>query len=83
MWDSYLSSSWPPWKNTTAISPFQAKAAPHMIRNYLFNGYRRLGGELIFWIIPFATGFGIYSWAKKYDAHQHSKAGQIASGEHH
>ncbi|KAG5636271.1 hypothetical protein H0H81_008557 [Sphagnurus paluster] len=37
------------------LSPYQAKAAPNMIRNYLFNGYRRLGGELLFWLIPFGT----------------------------
>ncbi|KAG6827012.1 hypothetical protein H0H92_013578 [Tricholoma furcatifolium] len=70
---------------TYTISPFQAKAAPNMIRNYLFNGYRRLGGELLFWLIPFGTGYGIYTWAKSYDHYQNSKAGHIAAGhaEHH
>jgi UcrQ family protein len=41
---------------TTAISPWQTKAAPHWMRNYLFNGYRRISGELIFFGIPFAIG---------------------------
>jgi ubiquinol-cytochrome c reductase subunit 8 len=27
-----------------------------MIRNYVFNGYRRLSGELFFWVIPFSIG---------------------------
>jgi hypothetical protein len=27
-----------------------------MFRNYLFNGYRRIAGELIFWVIPFGIG---------------------------
>ena len=40
----------------TAISPWQTKAAPHWIRNYLFNGYRRISGELVFFGIPFAIG---------------------------
>ncbi|RDB23761.1 Cytochrome b-c1 complex subunit 8 [Hypsizygus marmoreus] len=65
------------------LSPFQSKAAPHMIRSYLFNGYRRLSGELLFFLIPFGTGYGIYSWAKSYDAYQNSKAGHIAAGAEH
>ena len=44
----------------TAISPWQTKAAPHWMRNYLFNGYRRISGELIFFGIPFALG--VCSW---------------------
>ncbi|KAF8063558.1 cytochrome b-c1 complex subunit 8 [Lyophyllum atratum] len=65
------------------ISPNQSRAAPHMIRNYLFNGYRRLSGELVFWLIPFGMGYGLYTWAKKTDAYQNSKAGHIAAGGHH
>ncbi|TFK31798.1 cytochrome b-c1 complex subunit 8 [Crucibulum laeve] len=70
-----------------SISPYQVKAAPHLIRNYLFNGYRRLSGELLFFAIPFALGYGVYAWAKKTDHYQNSKAGHIAAmehgGEHH
>ncbi|KAF9444199.1 hypothetical protein P691DRAFT_678055 [Macrolepiota fuliginosa MF-IS2] len=62
------------------ISPWQTKAAPQMFRTYLFNGYRRLSGELIFWVIPFGIGYGIYSWAKSFDHYQNSKAGHLASG---
>jgi UcrQ family len=40
----------------TAISPWQTKSAPHWMRNYLFNGYRRISGELFFFGIPFALG---------------------------
>jgi ubiquinol-cytochrome c reductase subunit 8 len=81
-----------------AISPFQAKAAPNMLRNYLFNAYRRLSKEFLFFSIPFATGerfplttvsiinldegYGIYAWAKKTDRYQNSKAGHIAAGAH-
>ncbi|KAG6908465.1 hypothetical protein DXG01_004468 [Tephrocybe rancida] len=66
------------------LSPYQAKAAPNMIRSYLFNGYRRLGGELIFWLLPFGAGYGIYSWAKAYDHAHNSKAGHMAAaGENH
>ena len=39
-----------------ALSPFQAKAAPQMLRNYLFNGYRRLSAEALFFMIPFGAG---------------------------
>ena len=27
-----------------------------MIRNYLFNGYRRLSAEVLFFLVPFGTG---------------------------
>ncbi|GLB42975.1 putative ucrQ family protein [Lyophyllum shimeji] len=65
------------------ISAYRAKAAPHMLRNYLFNGYRRLSGELVFWLIPFGMGYGIYTWAKKTDAYHHSKAAHVAAGVEH
>lgn len=40
-----------------AISPFQAKAAPNMFRNYLFNGIRRLTSPAaIIFYIPLAIG---------------------------
>ncbi|KAF8912661.1 cytochrome b-c1 complex subunit 8 [Mucidula mucida] len=39
-----------------SLSPFQSKAAPHWARDYLFNGYRRLSKEAVYWVIPF--GFG-------------------------
>ncbi|CAA7266223.1 unnamed protein product [Cyclocybe aegerita] len=65
------------------ISPWQTKAAPHWIRSYLFNGYRRISGELFFFGIPIAVGYGVYTWAKNYDEYQNSKAGHLASGGHH
>ncbi|KAI4527045.1 cytochrome b-c1 complex subunit 8 [Schizophyllum commune] len=65
------------------ISPYQSKAAPNMIRTYIFNAYRRLSGEAFFFVIPFAIGYGTYAWAKKYDAWQNSKAGHIALGGSH
>ncbi|KAF8241042.1 hypothetical protein L208DRAFT_1420173 [Tricholoma matsutake] len=65
------------------LSPFQSKTAPHMLRNYLFNGYRRISAEAVFFVIPFAIGYGIYAWANSYDAYQNSKAGHIASSGHH
>lgn len=40
----------------TAVSPFQAKAAPHWLRSYIFNGYRRLSGEALFFLVPFGIG---------------------------
>ncbi|KAH6891742.1 cytochrome b-c1 complex subunit 8 [Coprinopsis sp. MPI-PUGE-AT-0042] len=63
---------------TYSISPWQTKAAPGWAKTYLFNFYRRIGGELIFWGIPFGIGYATYSWAKSYDAWQNSKAGHLA-----
>ncbi|EKM78391.1 QCR8 subunit 8 of ubiquinol cytochrome-c reductase complex [Agaricus bisporus var. burnettii JB137-S8] len=61
-----------------AISPWQTKAAPHMFRNYLFNGYRRISSELIFWVLPFGIGYGIYTWGKSRYDWQNTKAGHLA-----
>jgi len=45
-----------PYTCSSAISPWQTKAAPNMFREYLFNGYRRMAGEFKFWAIPFGVG---------------------------
>jgi hypothetical protein len=41
---------------TTALSPFRQRAAKGMITGYIFNGYRRLSSQFIYWSIPFALG---------------------------
>ncbi|KAH9474628.1 hypothetical protein JR316_0013092 [Psilocybe cubensis] len=65
------------------MSPYQTKAAPHWLKSYLFNGYRRISGELFFFGIPIALGYGVYTWAKRYDEWQNSKAGHLALGGDH
>ncbi|TFL04132.1 cytochrome b-c1 complex subunit 8 [Pterulicium gracile] len=60
------------------LSPYQSKAAPNWARNYLFNGYRRISGEVIFWVVPFTLGYGIYTWANKHAAYLDSKQAHIA-----
>jgi ubiquinol-cytochrome c reductase subunit 8 len=40
----------------SALSPYQTKAAPHWLRSYIFNGYRRISGEILFFGIPFVVG---------------------------
>ncbi|TFK29424.1 hypothetical protein FA15DRAFT_677685 [Coprinopsis marcescibilis] len=64
------------------ISPYQTKVAPHWARTYLFNFYRRVGGELLFFGVPIAIGYATYSWAKSHDAYVNSKAGHIAHAAH-
>ncbi|KAF9022347.1 hypothetical protein BDZ89DRAFT_1163294 [Hymenopellis radicata] len=61
------------------LSPFQSKAAPHWARDYLFNGYRRLSKEAIYWVIPFSFGYGVYTWANNYTEYIESKAGHLAA----
>ena len=41
---------------SAGLSPFRQRAAKNMFKNYIFNGYRRLSGELVYWAIPFALG---------------------------
>jgi len=69
------------------------------MKSYLFNGYRRLSGELFFFGIPmaiggsltsnlrpclnFEVGYGVYAWAKSYDEWQNSKAGHLAAAGGH
>jgi len=45
-----------PYTCSSAISPWQTKAAPNMFREYLFNGYRRIASEFKFWAVPFGVG---------------------------
>lgn len=47
--------------SSTALSPWQAKAAPKMLRSYLFNGYRRLSAEALFFLVPFGAGTSTHS----------------------
>ncbi|KAJ7623379.1 cytochrome b-c1 complex subunit 8 [Roridomyces roridus] len=60
------------------LSPYQAKAAPHMLRSYLFNGIRRLS----IYALPIAIPAGIYyyTWnAAVKDYHwRNSKEGHLA-----
>jgi ubiquinol-cytochrome c reductase subunit 8 len=53
-----------------------------MLRTYLFNFYRRASAEALYILVPFGIGYGIYSWARRYDAYLNSKAGHIAMMEH-
>ncbi|KIY49831.1 hypothetical protein FISHEDRAFT_72455 [Fistulina hepatica ATCC 64428] len=64
-----------------------SKTGPHWLRSYIFNGYRRLSQEAFYFLIPATIGYGIYAWAKRYDAWQNSKEGHLAlmekeGGEH-
>ncbi|KAI0701930.1 cytochrome b-c1 complex subunit 8 [Cytidiella melzeri] len=60
------------------LSPLRQRAAHNLFRNYLFNGYRRLAVQVPYWIVPFAIGYGTYTWAKSYDTWQNSKAAHVA-----
>ncbi|KAJ7634169.1 cytochrome b-c1 complex subunit 8 [Mycena polygramma] len=42
------------------LSPYQAKAAPQMFRNYLFNGFRRLSVYALPILVP--AGIYYYVW---------------------
>ncbi|KDQ50207.1 hypothetical protein JAAARDRAFT_186443 [Jaapia argillacea MUCL 33604] len=59
-------------------SPFNQRAAKGALQGYLFNGFRRLSGEVGYWIVPFALGYGIYTWAKRTSEFMDSKAGHLA-----
>ncbi|TFY59601.1 hypothetical protein EVG20_g7728 [Dentipellis fragilis] len=65
------------------VSPFRQRSTHHMFRHYLFNGYRRLASQVPYWIVPVSLGYGLYTWANAHYAWQGSKAGHLASGEHH
>ena len=42
-----------------AMSPWKQRPAHHIIRGYIFNGYRRLSGQFVYWSIPFALGMSL------------------------
>ncbi|KIY70724.1 hypothetical protein CYLTODRAFT_370633 [Cylindrobasidium torrendii FP15055 ss-10] len=64
-----------------ALSSFQGKAGKNWASDYLFNGYRRISQEAVYWVVPFGFGYGIYKWANNYTEYHESKAGMLASGE--
>jgi hypothetical protein len=54
-----LRCSFSVWSSTPsglALSPFRQRGSAHLLRSYLFNGYRRLAAQTPYWIIPFACG---------------------------
>ncbi|KZT04879.1 uncharacterized protein LAESUDRAFT_727454 [Laetiporus sulphureus 93-53] len=61
-----------------SMSPVRQRALGHIFRNYLYNGYRRLSGQFGYWIIPIGFGYGVYTWAKRYDTYINSKAAHLA-----
>ncbi|EIN14510.1 hypothetical protein PUNSTDRAFT_80939 [Punctularia strigosozonata HHB-11173 SS5] len=65
-----------------SVSPFRLRAFKHLLSGYLFNGYRRIAAQAPYFVIPFAAGYGIYAWARKYDEWQRSKDGHIHAMEH-
>lgn len=38
------------------MSPMRQRATHNMFRNWMFNGYRRLSGQVGYFIVPFALG---------------------------
>lgn len=65
-----------------SMSPMRQRAMKHVFSNWLFNGYRRLSGQVGYWIVPFAIGYGTYAWAKKYDTYLNSKAAHVQGHAH-
>ncbi|GBE83550.1 Cytochrome b-c1 complex subunit 8 [Sparassis crispa] len=65
-----------------SVSPFRQRATHHMFRSWLFNGYRRLSGQVPYWIVPALIGYGTYTWANRYDAWQNSKAAHVSGHVH-
>ncbi|OCH88723.1 hypothetical protein OBBRIDRAFT_794969 [Obba rivulosa] len=65
-----------------SLSPMRQRPCKNMFRNYIFNGYRRLSSQFGYWIVPFAIGYGTYTWAKSYDTYLNSKEAHIAGHAH-
>ncbi|KAF5386428.1 hypothetical protein D9757_005823 [Collybiopsis confluens] len=83
-WSSWWGSPFVKQRGITqyTLSPLSAKAGPNWLRNYVFNFYRRVSVEAVYFVVPFALGYSIYTWANHRYAFQNSKAGHIA-GAHH
>ncbi|KAF8556615.1 hypothetical protein OG21DRAFT_1482961 [Imleria badia] len=63
---------------TYTVSPFRQRPTKEIFQGWMFNGYKRLASQVPYWIVPFAIAYGTYTWAKRYDVWQNSKAGHIA-----
>ncbi|KZT50603.1 ubiquinol-cytochrome c reductase subunit 8 [Calocera cornea HHB12733] len=62
-----------------SLSPLQQKAMGDALQSYLFNGYRRLVGQVPYFVIPFGAGYGLYTWANSYATYLESKEGHYAT----
>ncbi|PWN89663.1 putative ubiquinol-cytochrome c reductase complex 11 kda protein [Acaromyces ingoldii] len=62
------------------VSPFQQNAMHGAFRNYAFYGYKRIVAQAPYFAIPFAIGYGIYSWGSKRNAFLNSKEGHRLHG---
>ncbi|KAF8842842.1 hypothetical protein BDN67DRAFT_965286 [Paxillus ammoniavirescens] len=61
-----------------AVSPFRQRGSKNIFQGWMFNGYKRIASQVPYWIVPFAIAYGTYTWAKRYDVWQNSKAGHLA-----
>ncbi|KAK0538637.1 ubiquinol--cytochrome-c reductase subunit 8 [Tilletia horrida] len=62
------------------ISPYQTANMRGAVQTYIFYGYKRIMQQAPYFAIPFAAGYGIYTWGKKTNAYNNSKAGHLAHG---
>ncbi|KAI0050263.1 hypothetical protein FA95DRAFT_1555765 [Auriscalpium vulgare] len=60
------------------VSPFAQNPTKHLFRHYLFNAYRRISQQFVYFAVPITIGYSVYAWAKRKDAWQNSKAGHLA-----
>ncbi|KAF8462473.1 hypothetical protein JB92DRAFT_2838989 [Gautieria morchelliformis] len=67
---------------TYTLSPFRQRAFAGALHGYIFNGYRRIAANVPYFIVPFALGYGVYSWGTSHYQYLNSKAGHLAALEH-
>ncbi|PAV17877.1 putative ubiquinol-cytochrome c reductase complex 11 kDa [Pyrrhoderma noxium] len=72
---------------TYAQSPFRQAPMRGAFQGYLFGGFSRIATQLPYIAIPFGLGYAVYTYAKRVEAWNNSKAGHLAlmeaGGEHH
>lgn len=44
----------------TGLAPNRQRSGKNLLRNYLFNGFRRLSSQAVYWVIPFGLGTSCY-----------------------
>ncbi|CEH14548.1 Ubiquinol cytochrome c reductase, subunit QCR8 [Ceraceosorus bombacis] len=65
-----------------SISPFQQNPMKGALHGYLFFGFKRIMARMTYFGIPFAAGYGIYSWSVAKNEFYNSKEGHRLLAEH-
>ncbi|BFZ57469.1 Cytochrome b-c1 complex subunit 8, mitochondrial [Savitreella phatthalungensis] len=67
---------------TYSLSSFQQRALAGAAHNAVFNTFRRVKNQFLYFVPPFIGAYYIYTWANAKNEYYNSKAGHAELAEH-